>query len=174
MKLKRLFSIVTLTLIFVLSTSVMVFAAPNDDVITALKNADVPESYIIQAENYLKNNTLTAAQADAVEVQITKAVDIMKAAGTKDVSKLSQADQNAIIQSIEAAGKEINLTIAVVKKSDGKIYVSAADADGKVVANFTSNDVKQTGISSSVLFAGLLLIAAAAASAVVIRKKAIA
>lgn len=174
MRIKKLLSVVTLTLALILGTSVMAFAAPNDDVITALKNANVPESYIIQAENYLKNNTLTAAQASAVEAQITKAADIMKASGTKDASKLSQANQDAILQAAKDAGSAIGLTMTITKKSDGKVYITAKDAAGKVVANFTSNDVKQTGVNNSIIYAGIFLVAAAVFSTVFIKKKVIA
>ena len=85
MKIAKKLSTLVLSLCMVFGASSMALAAPNDDVISALKANHVPNDYIIQAENYLKNHTLTDAQADAVIDQIEKANGIMEAAGTKNV-----------------------------------------------------------------------------------------
>ncbi len=89
MKIAKKLSTLVLSLCMVFGASSMALAAPNDDVISALKANHVPNDYIIQAENYLKNHTLTDAQADAVIDQIEKVNDIMVAGGTKNVKELS-------------------------------------------------------------------------------------
>ena len=65
MKLTKKLTTLFLTLALVIGTSVTAFAAPNDDIIAALKSAKVPATYIIQAENYLKTTTITEAQANS-------------------------------------------------------------------------------------------------------------
>lgn len=69
MKLTKRLTTLFLTLALVLGTSIIALAAPNDDTIAALRAAKVPETYIIQAENYLKTTTLTAEEATAVVSQ---------------------------------------------------------------------------------------------------------
>jgi LPXTG-motif cell wall-anchored protein len=146
------------------------FATPNDDAITALKNAKVPETYIIQAQNYLKTTTLTAEESTAVVAQITEAAAILEASGQTDITKLSDADKNAIVANIVAAGEAIDLTVTVTKASNGQYAIVATDASGTTVINFASNDVKQTGMNSTIIFAGMLLVMLAAGSVFVLRR----
>lgn len=149
---------------------VSVSAAANDDVINALKAANVPQTYIIQAENYLKNNTITDAQASAVESQITTAKNIMSAANVTDVSKLSAADKQSVINAITSAGQAIDLNISVAKQSDGTYAISAKDKNGVEVLSFTSNEVKQTGVDNTLIAIGSVLVLLSAGSVLVIKK----
>ena len=170
MKFTRKITTLLLTLALVVGTSVTAFATPNDDAITALKNAKVPETYIIQAENYLKTTTLTAEESTAVVAQITEAAAILEASGQTDITKLSEADKNAIVANIVAAGEAIDLTVTVTKASNGQYAIVATDASGAIVVNFASNDVKQTGMNSTIIFAGMLLVMLAAGSVFVLRR----
>lgn len=170
MRLTKKLTTLFLTLALVIGTSVTAFAAPNDDVITALENAKVPATYIIQAENYLKTTTITAAEATAVISEITKANDVLDAAGTIDLSALSDADKNEVIGYITAAGNAIDLTVTVAKQSNGQYAVVAKDAAGNIVVNFTSNEVKQTGMDNTIIYVGMLLVIMAAGSAFVLRR----
>ena len=77
MKLTKKIASLFLTAALVVGTTVTAFAAPNDDVIQALKDAKIPQTYIIQAENYLKTTTLTAEQATAVRGQVAAAQKVM-------------------------------------------------------------------------------------------------
>jgi len=170
MKLFKKLSTFILTATLVIGTSVTVFAAPNDDVISALKNANLPTTYIIQAENYLKTTTLTAAQSSAVVAQITDAAAILDAAGVKDVTSLSAADKTSILANVTAAGNAIGLEVNVVKQANGQFAITATDANGNTVVNFSSNEVKQTGLDNTLLYAGILMIILAAGSVFVLRK----
>jgi len=172
MKLTKKIASLFLTAALVVGTTVTAFAAPNDDVIQALKDAKVPQTYIIQAENYLKTATLTADQATAVKAQISVAQKVMKDAGTTDASKLTQAQKQQVITSVTEAGKAVGLTVTVTKQSTGKFEVVAKDAAGKVVASFTSNEVKQTGVNTTVIYVGALMMVLAAGSVVAIRRNA--
>jgi len=170
MKLFKKLSTLILTVALVVGTSVTVFAAPNDDVISALTNANLPATYIIQAENYLKTNTLTAAQSSAVVAKISDATAIMNAAGVKDISTLSATDKASVLADVTSAGNAIGLTINVVKQANGQFAITATDANGNIVVNFSSNEVKQTGLDNTLLYAGILMIILAAGSVFVLRK----
>jgi hypothetical protein len=174
MKIAKMFSTLVLSLVMVVGAASAALAAPNDDVISALKTNHVPNDYIIQAENYLKNHTLTQSQADAVVAQIEKAGDIMAAAGTKDINKLSYSQQEAVANCVYAAGDALGMDITISKLSNGSIKVTAKDAEGKTVLDFTSSSVKQTGVNNSIIFAGVLLLVLSAGSLVVLRKRALA
>jgi ABC-type transport system substrate-binding protein len=157
---KRLALILALALIISLGTVATSFAASNDDLIQALKDAKIPETYIIQAENYLKTRELTEDEANAVIANIEKAVEIMEEAGTKDITKLSAESKKEIIELVSDSGEAIGITVTIDKLSDGTYSVVGTDSTGNEVVNFTSNEVKQTGIDYTILFAGFILIIA--------------
>lgn len=171
MKLSKKLASMVVAASIVLGTSVTAFAAPNDDVISALKNAKVPATYLIQAENYLKNNTLTADQASAVTSKINDAASVLKTAGVTDITKLSAAQKQQVIADATSAGSAIGLTVTTAKQSNGTYAVVAKDASGNTVANFTSNDVKQTGSNDIALALGAVLLVAAAGSTAFAVKK---
>ena len=170
MTLTKKLATLILTLSLAIGTSITAFASPNDDIIAALKSAKVPATYLIQAENYLKTTTVTAEQSTAVIAQISEADAIVAAAGVTDITKLSAADKNAIIENIVAAGDAIDLTVSVTKQSNGQHLVVAKDASGNTVLNFTSNEVKQTGMDNTIIYVGMLMIVLAAGSVFVLRR----
>jgi hypothetical protein len=169
---KRLTSLF-LTATLIVGTSFTVLAAANDDVIKALKDAKVPATYIIQAENYLKTKEITTAQADSIKSQIAKVDQIVKDSGVKDLSKLSAADKNKVIEAAKESVKVIDLAVNVQKQSNGSIEIVAKDSSGKVVASFTSNEVKQTGFDSTTIYAGALMIILAAGSVFLLRRNSV-
>lgn len=170
MKLSKKLAGLVLTASLVFGTSVTAFAAPNDDVIQALKDAKVPQTYLIQAENYLKTTTVTAAQATSVKSEITKAADVVKAAGTTDLTKLSDAQKAQVLAAVSEAGKDLGLTVNVTKASNGAYVIAAKDATGKEVVNFTGNQVKQTGVDNTILALGAFMLVAAAGSVFVVKR----
>jgi hypothetical protein len=170
MKLTKKLATLFLTLSLTVGTSIVAFAAPNDDVISSLRNAKVPETYIIQAQNYLKTTALTQDQSAAVIAEVSQAAAVVKVSGVKDLTMLNDADKNAILADIVAAGNSIGLTVNVTKESNGQFLVVAKDASGNSVVNFSSNEVKQTGINNMLVFAGILMIILAAGSVFVLRR----
>jgi len=173
MKIAKKLSTLILSLLMVFGASSMALAAPNDDVISALKANHVPQDYIIQTDNYLKNHTLTKSQSDAVIVQIEKANSIMVAAGTKDYEKLSSSDKAAITKAIYAAANAVGLDVTVQEMASEHYHFVVKDSSGKIVADFTSSSVKQTGINTSLIFGGMILLVLAAGSFVVLKKRAL-
>lgn len=174
MKFTKMFSTLVLSLVMVVGAASAALAAPNDDVISALKANHVPNDYIIQAENYLKNHTLTQSQADAVVDQIEKANDIMVAAGTKNYENLSSADKKAIINAINAAADAAGLEVTVDEQASEHYHFVVRDSSGNIVSDFTSSSVKQTGLDNSIIFGGMLLLVLSAGSFIVLRKRALA
>ena len=170
MKFTKKLSTLLLALSLTVGTSITAFATPNDDAIAALKNAKVPATYVIQAENYLKTTTLTADQSAAVIAQITEANAIVNASGVTDLTKLSEADKNAVLENIVQAGKAIDLTVNVTKQSNGQYLVVAKDAAGNTVLNLSSNEVKQTGMDNTIIYVGMLMIILSAGSVFVLRR----
>lgn len=171
LKMKLLKNSVILLLTFILAFSMVAtaLAAPNDDMIQALKDAKIPSTYIIQAENYLKTRELTQAEADAAIIQIKKAADIMEKAGTKDLTKLS-ADKQQILAIVVDAGAANGITISIKKGSNGTYTISGADSTGKEVINFSSKEVKQTGSNDILLLLGAVFMITAAGSIFAIKR----
>ncbi len=172
MKLFKITTIIILTIVLTLSLIATVIAAPNDDVIQALKDAGVPETYIIQAENYFKTTELTQAEADAAIVQINIVNDILEDAKVEDLTELSDAEKQQVLAAVMDAGEAINLEVQVKKNSDGTYTISAVDESGDEVAVFTSDEVKRTGGDYTLLFMGAGLLLLAIGSTFVIKKKA--
>lgn len=169
---KRLFGLALATSI-IAASSVTAFAATEADVIKALKDANVPETYIIKAENYLKTVDLTEAQATSVNAEVKKAADIMKKENVTDVSKLSSASKDAVLNSVKAAATAANLNVNIVKNAAGVNEISLTNASGQEVLRLAANEatMKKTGSNATLVFAiGGMLVIAAAGSVFVARK----
>ncbi|HEY8804442.1 MAG TPA: hypothetical protein VIM42_04905, partial [Clostridium sp.] len=170
MKFPKKLTTLILTLSLAIGTSLTVFAAPNDDVITALQNAKVPATYVIKAQNYLATTTLTSAQSTAVVAEIANVKSIMTAAGVTVVTHLSAAQKSQVLADIKAAGSDIGLTISYTKLANGQYSIVARNQAGTIVMSFTTNQVKQTGIDNSIIYLGALMVILAAGSVFVLRR----
>lgn len=162
---KKILSVLALALFF-FGTSTSVSAASESDIIAALNDTGVPAVYVTQADNYLKANDVSEAEADQIIEHIKNAAAI--ANGVTDISQLTQEQRNAIIAEVTSAASVLGLTLTV---EDG--VVTFYDAAGNIVAQFSlsGNEVKQTGSSYIYLVSGLGLLVAAAGSAVLLKRK---
>lgn len=165
---KKILSVLAIALFF-FGASTSVSAASENDIITALNDAGVPAVYVTQAENYLKANDVTEAEADQIIEHIKNAAAI--ANGVTDVSKLSREQLQAILSEATSAAAILGLTLTV---EDG--VVTFYDAANSIVAQFSlsGNEVKQTGSSYIYLVSGLGLLVASAGSAVLLKRKSVA
>ena len=162
---KRILSIALTTLLIVMSFSAVVSAAPVDDVIAALEEANVPEAYVEQARSYFAENPLTEEDAAAIIGYIEAAAAI--ADGKTKISELSGADRSAILAEISKAANVIDLTVSY---DDGDINVR--DASGNLVFSESgAGAVKQTGFDYSIILFGLAGIVLAGSAAIVSKKK---
>lgn len=163
---KKILTILALAFFFLGATSTSVSAASENDIVTALNNAGVPAVYVTQAENYLKANDVSEAEADQIIGHIKNAAAI--ANGVTDLSQLTQEQLQAILTEATAAAAVIGLTLTL---EDG--VVTFYDTANSIVAQFSlsGNEVKQTGSSYIYLVSGLVLLVAAAGSAVLLKRK---
>ncbi|NTW70815.1 MAG: hypothetical protein HGA49_01050 [Eubacteriaceae bacterium] len=171
MKSLRKLTTALLALLLTFGIATPAFAASESDIISALKDAKMPQTYIIQTENYLNANEVTSAQADTIIAEIKKADAIMAAAGTTDVTKLTESDKTKVLEYIKNAAGAIGLTVTVEARANGYFEFTFKDASGNIVSVFTSNQVKQTGANNLLFAAGIALMITAAASSLVLRKK---
>lgn len=153
-------------------TSITAFASPNDDVIQALRNANVEEVYIIKAENYLKTTTLTATQANTIIAQINKVVDIMNKENVTNPKNLSSTSKEEVINAITAAANAVNLKVSISQDAAGNWVLSLLDQNGNVVISSTANEIvmKKTGSNNIILALGLGILVASAGSFIYIKK----
>jgi len=164
---KKIMAMVLVILVTMMTCAAVVSAATESDIITALKSAGVPASYIASAESYLAKSdvVLTAAQSDAIIVDINDAVAI--AAGQKSYSKLTGDQKSKIAAEITDAAKILGMTTSYSSTAG----LSIIDSTGKVLITVNTEDaVKQTGFDYTIVIVGLALIGTAGVSAVVIRK----
>jgi hypothetical protein len=156
----------------ILVSSTTAFAATQADVVKALKDAKVPEVYIIKAENYLKTNTLTDAQSSAVIAQINEVDKIMDNAKVYDFTKLTQTDKDKVIAAVKSAATSANLNVSFTKNAAGQTVVTLVDSNGQTVLAASTNevDMKKTGNNSTVLILGSFMVIAAAGSLLVVKK----
>lgn len=153
-------------LVTMMTCAVAVSAATESDIITALKSAGVPASYVATAESYVAKSdvTLTAAQSDAIIADINGAVAV--AAGETSYSKLTVDQKTKIAAYITDAAKILGMTTSLSTAG-----LSIIDSTGKVLITVNTEDaVKQTGFDYTIVIVGLALIGTAGVSAVVIRK----
>ncbi|SHK76999.1 hypothetical protein SAMN02745163_04430 [Clostridium cavendishii DSM 21758] len=171
MKKNKITSLI-LTLGLVAGLSQVAFAAPNDDVLTALRNSSIPSIYITKAENYLKTITLTADQASAVSTQIDKVKEITTRENTTDLSKLSDTGKQEALAAIQSAAKAVGLTASITQTANGDYNIKLVDANGNEVLNISSNEaiMKKTGNNSYLFILGSVMLGIASSSLFVIKK----
>lgn len=172
MKMRRLAIVLALMIAFLFSMAASASAAGNKDVIQALKDAKVPEFYIIHAENFLKTRELTSEEAEYLIELIQRCYDIMKKAGTRYVTKLPLESKLEIVSIVKEGGRSIGLDVTLIKNSDGSWNViGVEEGSGKETFHFTTNVVRQTGVDYTVLYLGAALILIAIASVVIIKSR---
>lgn len=162
---KKVLSVALTIFVVVMAFASVVSAAPVDDVITALEDANVPAAYVEQARSYFAANPLTAEQSAAIVANIEAAADI--ADGETKLSALTDAQVTAIMTEIKEAAQEVGLTASY---DNGTINVK--DATGKlIISESGAGAVKQTGFDYSIVLFGLAGLVIAGASALVIKRK---
>lgn len=135
MLIKRFF-LILLTLLLCVATSFTVFASTTNDVISALQNSGISQSYINQAQTYFNNHSLSSTQL----YEITKDINVVTSKGVKtlsDYKKLSAADKTTVANSIKDAARVAGLSI--VKNSDGSY--SIVDCTGNGIVNLSSSGI---------------------------------
>lgn len=170
MKSKKIL-VLALSAIMVFAMSITAFAATENDIIEALRNAGIAQQYITQAEKFLADNDVSATQADAVITQINAAKTTAKGATTLEAMTADQ--KAAIIENIKAAATAVGAT-ATIDTVKNEVTISKVDAAGKTNVYVASANVGQpTGVSTyaTVTVIAGLAIALVACGVVVSKKK---
>lgn len=137
------------------------------------KEFTVPDTYIIQAENHLKQNDLTDAQVETAVTGIQNVRNLLGSVtidmtGINTLDDLIRALPRDVIMQIQQEVTRVAdaLGLVVLSWNGGNIQIGAKNADGTTSPAFsTSSPIKQTGgnyTASAMAIASLLLIAAGA------------
>lgn len=141
------FIIGTITFLFVFGSFMTISnAATKDELLTAVtkkytvagQEVGLSESDIVKVKRYLSENTISAQNADAIIQQINVAVNLMNKEGTADISKLSKAKKDELLNIAKnvASLAGTSLTYDAKDKSiliykDGKLYDSISNSSYK-------------------------------------------
>lgn len=144
-----------LSLVLVLAMSITAFAATNDDVLKALKNAGVSGDVYGQAEAFLADNKLTDEELTAVKGYVESAAKT--ANGVTDVTKLTAEQKDAIKSDIQAAAASIKSVKVTVSFDTASNAVTVKAGDKTYTAK--TNPVQATGVSTTATVAGIAVLA---------------
>lgn len=161
---KKTVIILVIALVLVMSFSISASAATVNDMLQALRDAGVPEVYVLQTESYLADKTLSSATIDAVLVHINNAKTI--AAGETKLSMLDSSQKNDIMIEINAATALMGMTVQYVDQT-----LTVKDSTGNIVGILSLEDaIKQTGYDYSLLLYGFVLLALTGSTAIITKK----
>lgn len=141
--------ILFITLILVLSCSIFVSAAAEEDVLQELKDLEIfNDTYLLQAESYLARNPITSEQADKI---IEKIQNVKTILGGKDsLSELTIDQKKEVFTEFYDAGMIIDLKVSF----DGKAVLITDSSERTVLLVDQGSAVKQTGHNYIILLYG--------------------
>lgn len=161
MKIKKISALV-LSLMLVFAMSISAFAASKDDIISKLQSAGVATEYVNAAKQFLADNTVSDADADAYVIAKIDAATAT-ANGVKDIASLTADQKSAIMADIKDAAVKLGATVSfdastntITAVKDGKSYVAAPSA--KVVKDTGFTTAATVGVVA-VLAMGLVVCA---------------
>lgn len=142
-------------------------ATTTSDVIAALKDSKIADTYITQAESYLSSVTVTSEQADAIIARIDNVKEIV--GDRAKLSELSSTESEKVLAEFTAAAEVMDLTVTY--QNNGHHVLTVKDASNNVVLSATNtNIIKQTGFDYSVVLYGMIALVLAVVSAFAARK----
>ena len=169
---KKTLTIIALMLIITMITIGGVNAATSstlaNDLYAKLSAYGMTAADKVKVERYLADNTVTDAQADAVLTKADEAINVMKAEGVTDVSKLSAEAKSKVQAIAQSAASQIGLTLTFSK---GKVEIY--NAEGKLVETITTSNTGKlayTGNNNNMILV-VSSVAVIALAAVVVAKK---
>ncbi|MBN1623874.1 MAG: hypothetical protein JW903_05865 [Clostridia bacterium] len=151
--------------IMLMSFTATASAATVSDILQSLRDANVPEVYVLQAESYMADKTVTSATADAIIVHINNAAVI--ADGETKLSQLTGEQKSGILTEISAACALLDMTASYVDEA-----LTIKDSTGNIVIYLSAEDaIKQTGYDYNLILYGLGILMIAGISIIVVKKK---
>jgi len=115
-------------MVLVANITISAFAATEPDVIGALKDAHVPDIYLVQLENYLNSNQLTDEQMAVVETELNYVLDLMEKEQIQDISQLSPESRNKVMESLKEAVQKAGLIPVIDKNAAENCLIALKDA----------------------------------------------
>lgn len=100
----------------------------------------VPNSYMVQAENYLNTIDLTEDQANQIIAAVDKAKAYVKDNGITDIHGLSQSQKSQLLSFAQEAASVVGLKVTIVNGNN----IMITDSNGTTVATFEAA-IKVTG-----------------------------
>lgn len=174
---KTLKIMVIAMLLILVATTVQAYT--NDELVTYLTSSKTiaGKSVSLSADEkgavrkYLESNPLSDEDAEAVKNKVDAAIAIMDDAGVTDISKLSDADKDAIVSLANSAAEIAGVTVSV---DTAKKTVTVKDSKGKVVfaEDYTTREtLTYTGANYAMYIVPVVAIIAVAMVVVIKRSK---
>ncbi len=127
----------------------------------------VPADYMNQAEAYLLNEDVTAEECDEIMAQIDEAEDYVVKNNITDLSKMTSAQIDDVVEIAEKAAEVVDVTITVDTKTG---TVTGVDASGKEVLSGKA-PVKKTGMDVNATVVMAVALCAVVGTCVVVASK---
>lgn len=118
------------------------------------KTVNVPDNYLVQAENYLNTIDMTAEQANQVIAAVDEAKEFIKTNNITDLNALTGAQKQSILSMAQKAADVVGLKITIT----GGSQIVITDSTGKTVATFDAA-IKVTGGQADFTNAAVIAIA---------------
>lgn len=168
----------TLLVVLMLTIATSAMAATESELLAyvsksftiAGETVQISSSDKVKVERYLNENEVTAEQADKVIAKVDEAVALMNKAGVSDVTKLSKADKEKLMNIANEAASVLGLTLSY----DASTGVVSVYKDGKNIesTSFESRTtLAQTG-SMDYAYVVVPAVAIIAIAMVVVAKRA--
>jgi len=119
---------VFMTVALAANITVSAFAATEPDVIDELKDANVPDVYLVQLENYLNTHQLTDEQSAAVEAELDYILDLMEKEQIEDISQLSLESRGKILKSLKETALKAGFMPVIHKNFAESCLIALKDA----------------------------------------------
>lgn len=167
---KKTIKVAILILMLVAITITSVQATTSSELANKLytmgKEYGVTSAHKVQMERYLSDNPVTETEANTIVSKANEAIDIMKKAGTKDVTKLSKANKERITTIANEVAGILGVTLKFQSNSvsvykDGKLIDKiTATSTGKKLAYTGNNMYRILVVSSSIAIIALAIVCA--------------
>ncbi|HPJ21404.1 MAG TPA: hypothetical protein PLP30_05510 [Clostridia bacterium] len=155
---------IVVSVIILVAWATTASAATVNDILQALGDAGVPEVYVLQAESYMADKTISPATADAVIVHINNAAAI--ADGETKISALSGEQKSDIAVEFAAACALLNL-----RAEFGDHNLTVYDDSDRIVFIVTAEEaIKHTGYDYNIAIYGALILLLAVISIFVVKR----
>lgn len=169
---KKILSIAIIFVIVALLSTTMVNAATTTDAVSQIyaigTKYGMTSADKVRLERFMKDNSITGAQADQLIAKAQEANTVMTDAGITNVKDLSVAQKNQLKTIANEAASAVGVTLnfgtsSVEVYKDGKLIETITSSNGKLA--YTGNNVNMILVVSSVAVIALI------ATATVVAKK---